>query len=156
MIRKIYNEEGIGGFFKGVVAGLFLTINPVIQYIIYEYLKEKFVDGEGNFATGHILWISFISKLITTLVTYPALTVKTIFQSNENLSNKEIIELLYDMLKKNSFRHFYKGISAKMVQTLVNNIILMLTYEKIQERVGMTLISLLLKLAVLMKKSKKK
>lgn len=43
MALKIYKEEGIGAFFKGVLPAIIMTINPVIQYIIYESLKIKFL-----------------------------------------------------------------------------------------------------------------
>ena len=38
---KMYKKEGILSFFKGIEASLFLVINPIIQFIIYEFLKKK-------------------------------------------------------------------------------------------------------------------
>jgi adenine nucleotide transporter 17 len=42
---EIYRNEGISGFFSGVASSLILIINPIINYVIYEYLK-KFFKGE--------------------------------------------------------------------------------------------------------------
>lgn len=131
MIRHIIKEEGISAFFKGVIPSIIMTINPVIQYIIYEYLKIKFLHTDGTLSSGNILWISVLSKFITTLVTYPMLTIKTLFQSNEK-STSDIIKIIEDLIKTKGLKGLFDGISAKLAQTLINNAITMLTYEKLQ------------------------
>jgi adenine nucleotide transporter 17 len=139
MLRKILNEEGIGSFFKGVIPSLFLTINPVIQFTIYEYMRNSIINYKGGLSSLNIIYISFVSKLITTLITYPVLTVKTLFQANDKKTNAEIFVILNEMLKNEGMSGFYKGmdkfnigIGAKIFQTLTNNILVMLSYEKIQ------------------------
>lgn len=132
MIRKMIREEGIGCFFKGVLPAVILTVNPVIQYVIYEYLRIKFLNDDGSFSTANIVWISIISKLITTIFTYPMLTVKTLFQTNSKKSTSEIIETILSTIREKGFLELYNGITAKLAQTLINNTITMLAFEKIQ------------------------
>ena len=131
MINKIIREEGIFAFFKGLFPSIIMTINPVIQYVIYEYLKKKYLSSNNIFKVGAILWISFISKLITTLITYPMLTIKTLFQSNKKKKNNEIFQILFKLINNNGIFVLYEGISAKLIQTTINNIIAMLAYENI-------------------------
>jgi adenine nucleotide transporter 17 len=109
MFWFILEQEGISGFYKGLIPSLFLTINPIIQYIFYEYLRAKLIDATGNISSKNIIIISAVSKLITTLATYPALTVKTLFQANEKKSAKEIKNLLVQMISENGFLYLYKG-----------------------------------------------
>lgn len=40
--KKMLQEEGLHSLFKGLEASLILVINPIIQFLIYEALKEKF------------------------------------------------------------------------------------------------------------------
>ena len=40
IMREIYQREGISAFFKGCIANLILVINPVINFVIYEFLKK--------------------------------------------------------------------------------------------------------------------
>jgi adenine nucleotide transporter 17 len=110
MIKQIYNEEGIKGFYKGLIPSIFMTANPVIQFIIYEFLRSKLVDVKGDIKAVHVVLISLISKLITTLITYPMLTVKTLFQANEKKSNSEIFDILSNLSKEEGLPGFYKGI----------------------------------------------
>lgn len=111
MIKLIYQQEGLSGFFKGLTPALILTINPVIQFIIYEVLKKYFLSTKGHFSTLQIIITSIISKLITTLITYPILTIKTLFQANRNKENKEIIEIIEKLFKNEGISGFYKGFS---------------------------------------------
>ena len=59
------------------------------------------------------------------------LTIKTLFQSNDHKSNKEIFDIILSTLKEKGILGLYRGINAKMSQTLINNAITMVTYEKI-------------------------
>lgn len=108
-MKIIYNEEGIGGFFKGIYPSLALTVNPVIQFIIYEYLRIKCLDSNNEISGLNVIVISLISKLITTIVTYPMLIIKTFFQVNENKTNKEIYKIIYNIYNEKGCLGFYKG-----------------------------------------------
>jgi hypothetical protein len=108
MIKQIYKEEGVGGFFKGVIMAVVLTVNPIISFVIYETLKKKF--GAENISGLYIILISLISKLVATIFTYPLLTFKTLFQANEKHSNNELLRILSDIFKKEGIYGFYKGI----------------------------------------------
>lgn len=44
-IKEIFEKEGLKGFFTGTSSSLILIINPIINYVIYEYLKKFF---KGN------------------------------------------------------------------------------------------------------------
>lgn len=140
MIRKMIREEGFFCFFKGVIPAIIMTTNPVIQFMIYETLRAKFINSDGSFSTSNIIWTSIISKFVTTLVTFPMLTVKTLFQSNENKSTKEVLKIITDKIKQQGLKGLYTGITAKLAQTLINNTIVMVAYEKINSLLRMLLI----------------
>jgi len=110
MFWNIFEKEGISGFYKGIIPSLVLTINPIIQYIIYEYLRAKLVDSSGFISSKNIIIISAFSKFITTLITYPVLTIKTLYQANENKSAKELKDLLVQKINENGLIYLYKGI----------------------------------------------
>lgn len=39
IVYDIYQQEGIGAFFKGVIPNIILVVNPIINFMIYESLK---------------------------------------------------------------------------------------------------------------------
>jgi adenine nucleotide transporter 17 len=141
MIKKIYNEEGIGGFFKGSTPSLVLTLNPVIQFTTYDLLKSVMSkkNRDGKLTYTDIFIISSISKLFTVLSNYPLITAKTLCQANTKLNSSQMLGMLMSLLNSEGILGFYKGIGSKVVGSLLNNIILMVIYEKIQNVVRLSL-----------------
>jgi adenine nucleotide transporter 17 len=154
MMRLIYNEEGMKGFFKGILPSLVLTVNPIISFVVYESMRVRLVDSNGYVSGYNVIIMSLISKLIATMLTYPILTIKTLFQANEKLSSKELIAIIQALLANEGIGGLYKGkyiclflgIGAKTIQTLINNTVAMLTYEKIQFLVKLIVFGIVLKL----------
>jgi adenine nucleotide transporter 17 len=132
MIKKIFKEEGFGGFYKGIVPSLILTLNPVILFTTYEFLRKSFLDIKGNISNKNILIISVISKVFTILINYPLMTIKSLYQANSNTSSEDVWKILLKLIKEESIFSLYKGLSSKLVGSLISNTVLMVTYEKIQ------------------------
>ena len=144
MIKKIFSEEGMSGFFKGIVPSLILTIVPVIQFTSYEVLKKIISDPSGNISTKNVVMISFLSKFISIMSNYPLMTLKTLYQSNSSLTNKEILEILKKVLHKEGIFGLYKGLGSKIFGSVLNDMILMLTYERLQSIVRLILVRVIL------------
>ena len=87
--------------------------------------------------------ISFISKILTILINYPLMTIKSLYQANSHLSSEEVWQLLVKMIKDESIIGLYKGLSSKLIGSLISNTVLMFTYEKIQSLAKVLLIELI-------------
>jgi len=144
MIKKIISEEGFSGFLKGIVPSLILTLVPVIQFTLYELFKKSMSDTKGNISNKNVVLISFFSKFISIVLIYPLMTLKTLYQSNSSLTNKEIIDIINKVFKEEGIIGFYKGVGSKVLGSVLNNMILMLTYERLQNIVRLILIRLII------------
>ncbi len=133
MIKKIIQHEGLGGFYKGIIPSLILALNPVILFTTYQVLRKSFSDIKGNISNKNILIISFISKVITILINYPLMTIKSLYQANSNLKSEEVWQLLVKLINEESYTGLYKGLSSKIIGSVISNAVLMVTYEKIQK-----------------------
>jgi solute carrier family 25 (peroxisomal adenine nucleotide transporter), member 17 len=132
VFNQILYKEGLGGFFKGCGLSILLTVNPVIQYTFYEYLKKKF---RLTTILQYFL-IGALAKFIATVLTYPLQTVRTRQQLNEkkNISLTENLIEIYKKLKNSSIKDFlllYNGFSSKAIQTVLNSAIILSLHEKI-------------------------
>jgi adenine nucleotide transporter 17 len=144
---KIIKEEGFAGFFKGIIPSLILTLNPVIQFTAYDLMKA-FISQKnkgGKLTNLDILLISTTSKLFTVLSNYPLITMKTLCQANTKLPSSKMLGLIKNLYDNEGILGFYKGIGTKVVGSLLNNIILMMIYEKVQNIVRLSLARLLLR-----------
>jgi len=126
-IRKIAKTEGIAGFFKGLLAGYILLINPIIQFIVYEYLKKKFENTKYKALLFFVA--GAISKAIATFVTYPYQTIKTNLQANQH-GNLDQLELIQKIFREHGIPGFFNGLAPKLFQTVINNALLLMIYEK--------------------------
>jgi len=94
-VKDILKEGGIKALYKGVLPNWILVINPIINFVIYEYLRKKVVWGGRAPEFLKILLISSIAKSIATLVTYPILTCKTLAYVEKE--NKSVFKVIWDV-----------------------------------------------------------
>lgn len=73
---KIIQEEGFSRLFAGVLPALVLVINPILQYTIFEQLKQVLEKRRKVTATDSFL-LGALGKLAATSITYPYITVKS-------------------------------------------------------------------------------
>lgn len=73
---KIIREDGFLRLFAGVIPALVLVINPILQYTIFEQLKQL-VEKRKKFTATDSFLIGAIGKLAATSITYPYITVKS-------------------------------------------------------------------------------
>lgn len=75
-LLKMVNEEGLSSLFSGVMPALVLVINPILQYTIFEQLKNM-VERRRKVGPYDSFYLGAIGKLLATSITYPYITVKS-------------------------------------------------------------------------------
>jgi solute carrier family 25 (peroxisomal adenine nucleotide transporter), member 17 len=73
---QILREEGLSGFFAGVMPALVLVINPILQYTIFEQMKNA-VEKRRRVTPKDSFYLGAVGKLLATSITYPYITVKS-------------------------------------------------------------------------------
>uniref|UniRef100_A0A8C6SCT7 Peroxisomal membrane protein PMP34 n=1 Tax=Neogobius melanostomus TaxID=47308 RepID=A0A8C6SCT7_9GOBI len=141
---QIIASEGVGTLWNGTLPSLILVLNPAVQFMIYEAMKRR--AGKGNKKVTYALMyteiflIGAIAKAIATTVTYPLQTIQAILRFGQykgdgkgglmgSLSN--VIKLFLDRLKNQGFFGLYKGLEAKLLQTVLTAALMFVVYEKI-------------------------
>ena len=141
LIREIYKNEGLWAFYKGVLPNLILVLNPIINFVIYEGLRQLAInkyEKEINIPSYLIFIISSLGKIAATYATYPILTIRVQFHTNiikEQEGEKKLSQLEKAVLfinKVGGILGLYKGIEAKLLQTILYNAFMMMVYEKLR------------------------
>lgn len=73
---KMLREEGVMSLFAGVMPALVLVINPILQYTIFEQLKNM-LEKRRKVGPTDSFYLGAIGKLLATSITYPYITVKS-------------------------------------------------------------------------------
>lgn len=76
-LRKLLREEGLRSLFAGVLPALVLVVNPILQYTIFEQLKNAVERRKGSVGPRDAFYLGAIGKLLATSITYPYITVKS-------------------------------------------------------------------------------
>jgi solute carrier family 25 (peroxisomal adenine nucleotide transporter), member 17 len=74
---SIVKDEGFKTLFAGVLPALVLVINPILQYTIFEQLKNLIETRKKRITPTDSFYLGALGKLLATSITYPYITVKS-------------------------------------------------------------------------------
>ncbi|BFZ61066.1 hypothetical protein YB2330_002124 [Saitoella coloradoensis] len=120
-LKEIIKDEGVASLWSGVGPALALVINPVIQYTIFEQLKNT-VAKKRALGQWDFFWLGALSKLIATGTTYPYLTIKSrmqLRQSNDAAQRYTLVGGLQKIIREEGIAGLYRGIGAKLLQSVL-------------------------------------
>ncbi|XP_033121534.1 peroxisomal membrane protein PMP34-like [Anneissia japonica] len=135
--KKIIKDEGFWSLWNGTMSSLMLVGNPAIQFMVYQTLKRWRQGASHSMELGNVTYflIGAVAKAVATVLTYPLQVV----QSKQRFSNQgnkkdvptKTVDLLKHIIRTHGFRHLYKGLETKLIQTVLTAALMFLTYERI-------------------------
>jgi len=153
-INHILRKGGIGAFWRGIGPALVLVINPIIQYTIFEQLKNWLIARRSaKFGSPKVVAIltdldyfvlGALSKLIATSATYPYIVIKSRLQSGHEsaLRYKSSLDGMLTVLKEEGINGLYKGVGSKLVQSVLTAAILFAGQKRIYEMTKAVMVQL--------------
>lgn len=137
---QIGRQEGIKRLWDGTVASLVLVSNPAIKFTAYEYLKRIFLSHDnGQLSAGKAFLMGAFASALATVVTYPVQVVQTRARFGHDFHDLRkgatMIQLAAYMVKNFGPSYLYKGLEAKLIQSIVAAGFMFLTYEKIAKMI---------------------
>lgn len=136
-LRRVWREEGLSGLWSGAASSLILTVNPAIQFMVYEAAKRQAqrMAGNNSLSSSTVFMVGAAAKTVATVLTYPIQLVQAKQRhghSYEGLSQKAgIVTLLMYILRTHGPRGLFKGLEAKLLQTVLAAALMFVCYEKI-------------------------
>ncbi|KAK3314782.1 mitochondrial carrier domain-containing protein [Apodospora peruviana] len=116
-LLNLLRKEGPQALFSGVVPALVLVINPILQYTLFEQMKNT-VEKKRRVTPGIAFVLGALGKLFATSVTYPYITVKS--QMHVAGDKKEgMSEAISRVVKEEGYAGLYKGIGPKVTQSVI-------------------------------------
>ncbi|RDL38429.1 putative Peroxisomal membrane protein PMP47A [Venustampulla echinocandica] len=118
-LLALLKEEGPQALFSGVVPALVLVINPILQYTIFEQLKNSMEKKKRITPTVAFL-LGALGKLFATSITYPYITVKSQMHVAGRDGGKEnMLDSMRRIIKDEGYVGLYKGIGPKVSQSVL-------------------------------------
>ena len=111
----LIRTEGPLALFAGVLPALVLVINPILQYTIFEQLKDL-LEKRRKVKPLDAFFLGAIGKLLATSITYPYITIKSrmhVANSKEGETDG-MGQSLKKVIKDEGWSGLYKGTYLKL------------------------------------------
>lgn len=118
-LLALLKNEGPQALFAGVVPALVLVINPILQYTLFEQMKNA-VEKRRKMTATLAFFLGAAGKLFATSVTYPYITVKSQMHVAGDGAKKEgMMEAINRVVREEGYAGLYKGIGPKVTQSVL-------------------------------------
>lgn len=133
---KLIKLEGFCSLYKGLVASYIGITETVLQFVIYEKLKQIELKGTYNSKNNridksvNIISSAALSKLIATVVSYPHEVIRT--RTRQKTINKKystVKKAAKTILKEEGILGFYGGLCPHLMRTVPNACVVFGFYE---------------------------
>ena len=130
-LYKIIKHEGVAALWSGTIPSLVLVTNPAVQFMIFELLKRNLQSmlDRKELSPYHVFALGAMSKSVSTILSYPLQVVQSKKRyGSQDVKNKSMTELLRELVKTGTL---YKGMEAKLLQTVMTTALMFVFYERI-------------------------
>ncbi|KAJ8357453.1 hypothetical protein SKAU_G00202470 [Synaphobranchus kaupii] len=143
-IRRVYQSDGLRGFYRGMSASYAGISETVIHFVIYESIKRKLIESKAaaNMAAMDeeeesvkdasdfvgLMLAAATSKTCATSIAYPHEVIRTRLRE-EGTKYRSFFQTLSMVIKEEGYRALYRGLTTHLVRQIPNTAIMMSTYE---------------------------
>ncbi|KAJ5635448.1 uncharacterized protein N7484_008761 [Penicillium longicatenatum] len=118
-LMDLLRQEGPRALFAGVLPALILVINPILQYTIFEQLKNM-VERRRRMTPKDAFYLGALGKILATSITYPYITIKSRMHVASKDGPKESLNgSLKRIIQEEGWKGLYKGIGPKVTQSAI-------------------------------------
>uniref|UniRef100_A0A8C2XTJ5 Solute carrier family 25 member 36 n=1 Tax=Cyclopterus lumpus TaxID=8103 RepID=A0A8C2XTJ5_CYCLU len=140
-VRRVYQTDGVRGFYRGMSASYAGISETVIHFVIYENIKRRLLEAKApqnmdeeeetsKDASDFIgmMLAAATSKTCATTIAYPHEVIRTRLRE-EGTKYNSFFQTLTTVPKEEGYRALYRGLTTHLVRQIPNTAIMMCTYE---------------------------
>lgn len=148
VIRTIFRDEGIKGFYRGIQASYWGCTEGALQFIIYEQFKTRLLKRrnaarakKGLPSTTELspltyFWSAAAAKMVAAIGTYPHEVARTRMREQARagiFKYKGMWQTMSVIAKEEGFRALYGGSGVHLMKVVPNSAFMFLTYELVRK-----------------------
>lgn len=146
-ISRIFKEEGIGGFYKGITASYWGCTEGALQFLVYEQFKSRLLERENarrmelglketkELPKATYFWAAAASKAIAAVTTYPHEVARTRLREQARsgvFKYTGMWQTLGLMAKEEGGKALYSGMPVHLMKVVPNSATMFLCYEMVR------------------------
>jgi adenine nucleotide transporter 17 len=111
-LLALIREEGPLRLFAGVAPALVLVINPILQYTVFEQMKN-FLEKKRRVTPKDAFYLGALGKLLATSITYPYITVQSrMHVAGRDSKTESMMMTLKRIISEEGYSGLYGGKTA--------------------------------------------
>ncbi|XP_054268810.1 mitochondrial carrier protein Rim2-like isoform X2 [Macrosteles quadrilineatus] len=140
LVRRIYRQSGVLGFYKGITASYYGISETVIHFVIYEAIKAQLMARRSRSDLNEkektsqdfleFMMAGAISKTVASCISYPHEVARTRLRE-EGCKYRGFWQTLGVVYREEGHRGLYRGLATQLVRQIPNTAIMMATYEAV-------------------------
>jgi len=131
---SIMREDGLGGFYRGLVPSLWGISESALQFVLYEDMKRRLLQrGNGeHLSQVECLAAASCSKFLACVATYPHEVIRTrMRERGADKIYRSAVHCLQKVWMEEGRRGLYGGMGVHLLRVVPNTAVLFLTYETV-------------------------
>lgn len=135
-MRKVYQQEGIAGFYKGFTATALREVPSIGMYFFsYKLVRDTLTQMQGlkEASTSAILFAGGLAGALSWTVVYPFDVIKTNIQIAEAGTKTSFSYIAKDLYRKHGSSVFFRGLGATVFRAFPVNGATFFFYERIKD-----------------------
>lgn len=147
-IRKIAQEDGLGGLYTGFTSSLMLMSHGIINFVSYDKMKQGYrsalikINKEKHerreFSNTESLILAGSAKVLACVATYPMQLIKTRIQDPKNKTDDKVrykgfVDASFKILKTEGVFAFYRGMIPYLLRVAPQGMINFFIHEKVMK-----------------------
>ncbi|XP_034051825.1 solute carrier family 25 member 36-A [Gymnodraco acuticeps] len=147
-VRRVYQMDGLRGFYRGMSASYAGISETVIHFVIYEGIKRKLLEYKARSSMDKeaetvkeasdfvaMMFAAATSKTCATSIAYPHEVIRTRLRE-EGSKYRSFFQTLLLVSREEGYRALYHGLTTHLVRQIPNTAIMMFTYEVVVYLLG--------------------
>uniref|UniRef100_A0A3B5A1X9 Solute carrier family 25 member 36-A-like n=1 Tax=Stegastes partitus TaxID=144197 RepID=A0A3B5A1X9_9TELE len=147
-VRRVYQMDGLRGFYRGMSASYAGISETVIHFVIYESIKRKLLESRAHTSMDEeeesvkdasdfvgMMLAAATSKTCATSIAYPHEVIRTRLRE-EGSKYRSFFQTLLTVPREEGYRALYRGLTTHLVRQIPNTAIMMCTYEVVVYLLG--------------------
>nr|XP_029135280.1 solute carrier family 25 member 36-A-like isoform X2 [Labrus bergylta] len=140
-VRRVYQMDGLRGFYRGMSASYAGISETVIHFVIYESIKRKLMEAKAQASMDEeeesvkdasdfvgMMLAAATSKTCATSLAYPHEVIRTRLRE-EGSRYRSFFQTLLTVPREEGYGALYRGLTTHLVRQIPNTAIMMCTYE---------------------------
>ncbi|CAL8367371.1 unnamed protein product [Boreogadus saida] len=140
-VRRVYQADGLHGFYRGMSASYAGISETVIHFVIYESIKQRLLQSKAQANMDDeeetvkdasdfvgMMLAAATSKTCATSLAYPHEVIRTRLRE-EGTRYRSFFQTLIQVPREEGYRALYRGLTTHLVRQIPNTAIMMATYE---------------------------